>query len=526
MRPESNRWMVLKIRHGLSLGALLVVAAMVALLALAACGDGDDGDAAVSPGAKTGGTLRVGMTADHTSFDPPTTVGLPDLVTVQHSYDVLVFRNPDLTLQPALATSWEANDDATQWTFKLRKGVKFHHGKEFKAEDVIFTFTRLYEVESALTSVLPEPSDIVAVDDHTVRFEFDSPNAVLLEALVKYHAHITPSDVDPARFAAEEFGTGPFKLVEHVIGERTSFVKNEDYWWKGHPLVDELIFVFLTSPEARAEALKAGTVDIIYDLDTASVPTLDDHAKTLVAQAPSGGYMNLAMDQNVEPFDDILVRRALQAATDRKAILEGAQFGLGGIAYDHPITESDPVFNASCKPPDYNPAKARDLLAQAGYEDGIDLTLYTSSAGAAMVEMATVFKERAAPAGINIDIQVVPEETYWGEVWLVEPFTTVWWGGRPPWEAFSVVYPSSAAWQESKVSAPQFDSLLDRAVTQGDLEDQKQTFGELQCVAIDQVHRIIPVFRPVLLGLRTDVRDTEPMWDATLSLHRTWLDRN
>ena len=516
MRPESNLWKALKIPKGLSLGAWLVITAMVSLLALVAC----------VPGVQTGGTLKVGMLAQHSTFDPPSVVNLPDIVTIQELYDVLVFRNPDLSLQPALATSWAANDDATEWTFNLRKGVKFHHGKEFKAEDVIFTFERLYEVESPLASVLPEPSDIVAVDDHTVRFEFDTPNAVLLEALVKYQAHITPSDVDPARFAAEEFGTGPFKLVEHVIGERTTFVKNEDYWWDGHPLVDEVIFLFLTSPEARAEALKAGTVDIIYDLDTASVPTLDAHSDTLAAQAPSGGYMNLAMDLREEPFDDILVRKALQAATDREAILQITQFGLGGIAYDHPITEGDPVFNASCKPPDYNPDLARDLLAQAGFQNGIDLTLHTSSAGAAMVEMATVFKERAAPAGINVDIQVVPEETYWSEVWLQKPFTTVWWGGRPPYEAFSVVYPSGAAWQESRVSAPEFDALLASAASQGNLEDQKQTFGKLQCLAVDQVHRIIPVFRPVMLGLRNDVRDTEPMWDATMSLHRTWLDRN
>ena len=181
-----------QIPKGLSLGAWLVITAMVSLLALVAC----------VPGVQTGGTLKVGMLAQHSTFDPPSVVNLPDIVTIQELYDVLVFRNPDLSLQPALATSWAANDDATEWTFNLRKGVKFHHGKEFKAEDVIFTFERLYEVESPLASVLPEPSDIVAVDDHTVRFEFDTPNAVLLEALVKYQAHITPSDVDPARFCS------------------------------------------------------------------------------------------------------------------------------------------------------------------------------------------------------------------------------------------------------------------------------------------------------------------------------------
>ena len=423
------------------------------------------------------------------------------------------------------ATSWSANSDGTQWTFNLREGVKFSHGKEFKAEDVIYTYNRMFEVESPLSSVMAEPVDIVALDDYTVRFDFASPNAVLLESLVKYHAHITPSDVDPARFVSETFGTGPFVVTEHITGERTTFTKNPDYWWEGHPLVDELIFIFLDSPEARAEALKSGAVDIIYDLDNSSVPALEDHPDTLVAIAPSGSYLNLAMDTRVEPFNNILVRKALQAAIDREAILQGAQFGLGGIAYDHPITETDPVFNSSCKPPEYNTDLARDLLAQAGYPNGIDLTLYTANTGGAQVAMATIIKEKAAPAGINIEINQVPEDGYWADVWMIKPFTTVFWGGRPPYEAFSVVYKSGAAWNESFWDSPEIDALLATALGQSELEDQKKTYGELQCLVVDQVSRIIPVFRPVLLGLRNDVRDTKPMWDATLSLHRTWLDR-
>ena len=506
-------------RNGLAKLIALLGCLMALMLIAAACGGDDDGGSA-------GGTLRVGMLSDHTTFDVPIIVGMPDLAAIPHMYDGLVMRNPDLTLQPMLAESWSANADGTQWTFNLREGVKFRHGKEFKAEDVIFTFNRLFEVKSPLASVMVKPKDIIAVDDYTVRFEFSEPNAVLLEALVKYHAPITPSDVDPARFHAEEFGTGPYEMTENVLGERTVFTKNEDYWWEGHPLVDEVIFVYLTSTEARAEALKAGTVDVIFDLDMESVPGLESHPDTLVSVAPSGGYLNLAMDVRVAPFDNVLVRKALQAVTDRQAILQAAQFGRGAIAYDHPITAGDPVFNASCKPPAYDVELAKDLLKQAGYEDGLDLTLFTSSSGGgAMIPLATVMKEKAAPAGINIEIINTPETAYWSDVWLQEPFTTVWWGGRPPYEAFSVVYASGATWNESYWDSPEADSLLKDAQSQGNLDDQKETFGKLQCLVVDQVPRIIPVFRPVLLGMRKDVRDLEPMWDATLSLHRAWLDK-
>jgi peptide/nickel transport system substrate-binding protein len=233
--------------RGLAKLPALLGCIMALVLIAAACG-GDDDDGA-------GTTLRVGMLSDHTTFDVPVIVGMPDIAAIPHMYDTLVMRNPDMTLQPMLAKSWSANDDGTQWTFKLRKGVKFHHGKEFKAEDVIFTYNRLFEVESPLASVMVKPKDIVAVDDYTVRFEFSEPNAVLLEALVKYHAPITPSDVDVTLFATQEFGTGPYTMEENVLGERTVFKKNKDYWWDGHPKVDEVIFVYLSGTEARAEAL-------------------------------------------------------------------------------------------------------------------------------------------------------------------------------------------------------------------------------------------------------------------------------
>ena len=517
----------------LLLGTTLVAALLVLLVI--GCG-GDEADTSESTSVaiteaqpKHGGTLRVAVVMDHSTFDPPVVAAIADIQVTRQAYDNLILRDPDdLSLIPMLAESWEANDDLTQYTFHLRQGVKFRHGKEFKAEDVVYTFNRLLdpEVGSPIAATLDFVTNVVALDERTVRFDLDSPNAYLPDLVALYHARIIPSDIDPGRLATEEFGTGPFLLKEHVVGERIVMVRNPDYWWEGYPYLDKIIIFFIPDSETRVNALKAGAVDVIYDLDAASVPALEAHPATRVSESASAAYLNLAMDMRVEPFNNILVRKALQAATDREAILQAAQFGKGSIAYDHPIPPSDQHFWEGSREavPPYDVERAKALLKEAGYPDGLDLTLYTSTSGGTMVEMAVAFKESAAPAGIRVKIQREPEVVYWTDVWMVKPFTTVWWGGRTPDEAFSILYKSDAEWNESRYNNPRVDELIIKARSQADLEGRRETYGEIQRILIDEVPRIIPVFRPIFQGLRLNVRNCEANQKSKLLVYRCWLD--
>ena len=523
---------------------LYVVAAALTLLVLgSACGgDGEAGSVpTISPvptgspppasgQPKRGGTLRVALVKAHTSFDPHIANDNPDIQLTRQAYDNLIWRDPDdLSLIPMLAKSWEANDDLTQFTFQLRSGVKFHHGKEFTAEDVVYSIERLLDpdVGSPIAAGLDSVTKVVALDERTVRFDLDSTNAYLPDLTALFHARIIPSDIDPKRLANEEFGTGPFILKEHVVGERFVMVRNPDYWWEGYPYLDQVIFFYIPTPETRAEALKSGAVDVIFDLNASSVPALEAHPETRVSESASASYLTLAMDMRVEPFDDILVRKALQAATNREAILQAAQFGKGGIAFDHPIPPSDEHFweGSQDAVPPYDVERAKALLEEAGYPDGLDLTLHTSTSGGTMVEMAVAFKESAAPAGIRVKIQREPEDEFWSDVWMVKPFNTVWWEGRIPDEALSVVYKSDAIWNESRYSNPRVDELIVNARSQADLADRRESYGEIQRILIDEVPRIIPVFRPIFQGLRHNVRGCEANQKAAeLLVFRCWLD--
>ena len=141
-----------------------------------------------------------------------------------------------------------------------------------------------------------------------------------------------------------------------------------------------------------------------------------------------------------------------------------------------------------------------------------------------MIEVAVAFKEKAASAGIRVDIQRMPEDVYWTAVWMQEPFATVFWNGRPPDQALSIVYVSDANWNESSYNNPTIDQLIVQARGQ-DLEERKATYGEVQRILIDEVPRTLIVFQPILFGVRTDVRGVQAHPMSWLILNDAWLDR-
>ena len=508
--------------HKRALLYLMAAALAVAMVGAACGGDDDDGEAT----GKLGGTLRVAVNADNNTLDPALSVSQADNMFTLQTYDNLVLRQHDLSLKPMLATSWEPNADLTAYTFYLREGVKFHHGKEFNADDVVFTFKRLLDeaTGSPARSALSSIKDIVKVDEFTVRFDLNSADSFLPDSLSLYQGRILPSDIDPARFATEEFGTGPFINEEYSPGERAIFKRNPDYWEEGFPLLEEVIFFYMPEPETRIEALKTGSVDLIPEMGAPAVNGIEANSGTSVLEVASAAYLNMAMDMTQEPFGDKRVRQAFQAATDREAIRQVALFGRGIIGNDITIPPNDPHYDSSQPIPPYDPEKAKGLLAEAGYPDGIDIILHTSTISPGMVEMAVAFKESAAAAGIRVTIERASEDTYWGTVWMVKPFTAVAWNGRNPDQSVSIVYLSDAVWNETRINDPELDALIIKARGQPDLADRKKTYAEVQRILIDDASRIIPVFRPIFFGVSDKVRGLSVHPNNWVILTETWIE--
>ena len=474
---------------------------------------------------KYGGTLRFATNADHFNLDPAKNLGVIDILVMQHVYDNLLMIQPDLSWKPELATSWEANDDFSSYTFHLRKGVKFHHGKDFKAEDVVFTFNRLLdpELDSPIRPTLEVIEEIVILDDYTVRFDLVGSNAFFPTYMSAVQGRILPADLDPDRLNLEEFGTGPFTILEHLPGERTTMVRYDGYWEEGKPYLDELVILGIPEPAARELALKNGDVDLVYELSPQGAPGIKEHPDTVVLSATSFGYIGLDMDNSRPPFDNKLVRKAFQAATDREAINQAALLGSGSPAFDHPIHPSDPAFAPQYAPPDYDPDLARSLLEQAGYPDGIDITLYTADVAGGMIELAVAFAERARPAGIRVNVERVSSDGFWDQYWMKKPLTVVRWFGRIPDQALSIQYLSDASWNASYWNNPTFDALVVKARGQ-DLEGQKETYGEIQRILVDDVPKLVTNFLPWLYGARNNVRGVAPHPLGWPLVNDAWLD--
>lgn len=506
---------------------VFLLLAAVVLFGIAGCAESESAPTTPTDGQpKSGGTLRIGLTPNTYTLDPAFMINTEDYLATQCAYDNLIMRQPDLTLKPMLATSWSPNADLTEWTLKLRPGVKFHHGKEFSAEDVVYTYKRVLDpaTGSPGRAAIDFIKDVVQVDDLTVRFVLSEPNSFLPDAMTTVHMRIVPSDIDPATFATHASGTGPFILEEYLPGERTVFKRNDDYWEKGHPYLDEVILFYMPEAEARVEALKTGSIDVYFRVEATSTITLEDSPDVRIAEVASAAYLTIIMDTRVPPFNNKLVRQAIQAATDRDLIRQAALLGKGSIGNDHPIPSNDPAYWQGQEVGKYDPEKARALLEQAGYPDGLDITLHTSSAGQGIVEMAVAFKETAAPAGIRVDIIRDPEDIYWSKIWMVEPFVCSQWNGRQPDEALSISVKGDSPWNEAYFVSERIDELIVSARQEPDAEIRNEMYAEIQRILIDEAPRIIPVFRPTLVGHRQNVHGIQAHPNNWLILTDVWID--
>jgi peptide/nickel transport system substrate-binding protein len=463
-------------------------------------------------------TIRISSyesTGPKESMDPAFNWTDTDATRDALVYERLVYLNENYEAEPVLAESWEVDETGTVWTFHLHRGVKFHDGSDFTAADVVFTYRRLLDPELG-SPALPnlsmlDPEGIEALDDYTVRFTLPAPVAELPQAITTRHTYIVPEGSDPEELRLHGNGTGPFKQKRfEPAGDLSIFVKNEDYWQEGLPKADVIELVSITEGPARAAALLTGDIDIATLIDPAGLAQLEASSEVKVISKRSPYLLNIAYMCDEPPFDDNRVRLALKYAVDRQAMVDTVLLGRGNLANDHPVASWLP-YAWQVEPREQDISKAKELLAEAGYPDGLDLgELWTADACDGMVELAQVFKAMAEEAGIEFTVQVAPSDVYWSEFWNKKPFHIGCWSGRRAEEALFAAYHSEAPWNHSHFRNPEFDQLIEEARQTVDYDERSRLYQEAQKLLSEEGCVIIPFFMDVLAATRADIVGWEP----------------
>ena len=364
-------------------------------------------------------TLRAGFAAQPDTLDPHTTSATSAFQTMKSIYDTLVEVNRDGEIVPALASDWSISADELEWTFNLVPGVMFHHGGELTAEDVIATFERVRDEDVASPKAV-EYENIVNVraeDDHTVVFELDDPTPALLAAFASGWGAILPADLIEAGhdFGNDPVGTGPFTFENWIRDSSLELATNPDYF-RGPAAIDGVHITFVTDSAIQLQGLASGQFDVIDQPASADIPAIEANPDLATNIGPSGLVNVAAMNTRREPFDDVRVRQAMNLAVDAD-VVNTVAYG-GGYLTGTFMEAGSPWLPEDMEPWGYDPERARELLAEAGYADGFSFTLTLPQLYAAHVLAGQIIQSQLAEVGVTAEIEIVE----WG-VWLNEVYS-------------------------------------------------------------------------------------------------------
>lgn len=351
----------------------LVIVSMIALAASPLFATGTAETAAVRD------TLTIAIGAEPESLDPVKMTSAPAATVGEHVVERLIYMEEDGSLTPMLATSWSANEDSTVWTFQIRQGVTFHDGTPLNAEAVRMNLTRFVdpEVGAAYAFLLGSVQEIRTTGEYTLEITLGQPFAPILSHLShSFIGIVSPRQIEnlgPADTFENPVGTGPYVMDRWSRGDSIRLSLNENYWGDT-PRIPNLVFNFIPEESARIVALETGEADAIMAVPPQDVPRLQRDPNIDVVFQSSVRTIYIGFNNVREPFDNPLVRRALNHAVDKQAIVDSI-FDGNAFVLDAPVV--DAVFgHASVGPFEYDPDLARELLAEAGFPDGLSMSLH------------------------------------------------------------------------------------------------------------------------------------------------------
>ena len=461
-----------------------------------------DGKAAIAATPKKGGSVRMAsnLHGPDDQLDPTLFTSTIDYTRGRATYNSLIQHANDLTPQPELAESFEPNANATEWTFKIRNGVTFHDGKKLTADDVVYTMKRHQgeDSTSVIKSVLASVKEWKKTGPMEVKAILESPNADLPTLLGLFQTKIVQTDTTGAGI-----GTGPFVLESFQPGVKSVHTRNKNYWREGANL-DACEITAITDPVARVNALIAGDMDMVTQLEPNAFRQVESAKGITLLSTPAALQMGICCLKNTEPGsnDDFVL--GMKYIQDRKRIVKRILKGKGSLGNDTPISPAHGKDWCSELPQrEYDPDKAKFHFKKSGYSSA---ELFVAPVSGGIEDICLTAQANCAKIGFDLKLKKVPTDGYWGAVWMKEPLNVVTWNMRPTANSqLGIQFGPGAAWNDTFWSNARMGELLSLSLAETDPAKRHAMYCEMQTLVHEGSGMVIPAFSNINDGISDKV---------------------
>lgn len=488
--------------------AMLAAAGMQAALAGSIAGVATTAHAQTP---RKGGRIKVAGAASAVSdtLDPAKQANHTDYIRGFMFYNGLTTIDGNLAPQPALAEEFTTKDAKT-WVFRLRRGVTFHDGKPLTPQDVIFSIMRHKNpATGSRAKVLADQiEEVTATGPNEVTFRLATPNADLPVILGTYHFHIVK---DGTTDFSGGIGTGPYKVKEFRPGVRSIAVRNDNYWKPGRPYLDEIEYAGISDETARVNALLAGELDLIAQVNPRSVDRVNASGRHAIFETKGVSYTNLIMRRDAGPGSNPEFATGMKLLFNREQMLKSIQLGRGVVANDQPINPANRFHFKGLKQRPYDPEKAKWHLQKANLGSAT-IPVVASTAATSSVEMALVLQHAARQAGLNLEVRNMPADGYWSQHWMKHPVSFGNINTRPTADlALTLFFKSDSPTNESGWKNEKFDQLLVAARGETDQARRTQMYADMQVLIHNEGGIGIPMFLSSLDGHNKKLKGLSPI---------------